>query len=93
MTVTVEPVVFDDLAKDVSAAVGAILANEREHRQVTYRELVEQTHISRATLDRMFKGTAEIEVGELVLICTTLGLDPRSVMRDAWNQAMQKRRD
>lgn len=79
----VAPVVFDQFARDFSDAVAAELAAQREERGVPYKTLVEETGISRATLDRMLNGRAEIELGELVRICASLGVDPFVLMRNA----------
>lgn len=87
MTATVELVVFDKLAKDVNAAVAATLAQAREDQKIQYRQLVEETGISRAKLDRMFNGSAEIGVEDLVRLCAVLDLVPGRVMRDAWVKA------
>lgn len=79
----VATVVFDQFAQDFSAAVAAELAQQREERGVPYKTLVEETGISRATLDRMLNGRSEIELGELVRICASLGVDPFVLMRNA----------
>lgn len=95
MTLTVGPVVFDKLAQDVSTAVAEIFAHARETHlpeKITYRQLVEETGISRAHLDKMFKAQAEVSVEEFVRLCQALELDPRAVMSEAWRRALERDR-
>lgn len=79
----VGPMVYDKHAKDVADAVIAELSEQRETRGVTYKDLVEETGLSRSHLDRLLKGKAAMEIGELVLICDALGVSPFVVMRNA----------
>jgi len=92
MAVTVVPVVFDELAREVSAAVAETLATARKERGVTFRELTERTELSRAHLDRLLRGQTPMELQELVRISIALSLDPQIVMRDAWVLAQKKSR-
>jgi DNA-binding Xre family transcriptional regulator len=87
MTITVEPVVFDKLARDVTAAVAETLSQAREDQSVKYGDLVTQTGISRAKLDRILNGRTEIGVEDLVRLCAALDLVPGVVMREAWQKA------
>lgn len=75
--------VHDELAQQVNAAVAAELSDQRESRGITYKELVEDTGLSRSHLDRILKGKIAIEIGELVQICEALGIDPFVLIRNA----------
>lgn len=75
--------VHDEYAQRVNAAVAAELSDQRETRGITYKELVEDTGLSRSHLDRILKAKIAIEIGELVMICEALGVDPFVLMRNA----------
>lgn len=80
---SVTRVVFDDFAREFSAAVAKELHDQREERQVPWKTLMEETGLSRSHLNKLLTGKASIELEELVLICASLGVDPFVLMRNA----------
>lgn len=87
MTATLEHVVFDQVARDVNVAVAAQLNAQRKAQGIKLNQLVDETGMSRAKLSRVFSGSAEIGLEDLVRLCGSLDLLPGTVMRQAWQTA------
>ena len=66
-----------------SAAVAAILAEERKARDVTFDELAEDTGIAKRHLVRLLKGEISLRVEDLYRVCEALGVAGFVVLRQA----------
>lgn len=71
----------------LSRSVGAILRGRMARIDASTTEIAASVSVSRSQLSKVLRGVAHIDIEQLALLATSVGLDPVEVLTEAWQVA------